>query len=216
MDAKQKRKRPSPKPIINPKDIRLLRANLQNKPRNLLLFDLAIETGLGFTKLLRLRAKDLLHLNVGDKIPIEASKHGNYSVTITETVYQTFKEYLSKIDPEPDDYLFKSKKGKRPINLSSASNMIKGWFKEVNKDIKYSALSIKKTWIYNQMNRAPEGYDNKPTFPSRIFRPIEASTAQEIVYRKLTEAIITGKIPPGTRLTTAEISNAFIMLSQKL
>jgi DNA-binding GntR family transcriptional regulator len=71
------------------------------------------------------------------------------------------------------------------------------------------AVSLRKTWEFHQINKSPFGQDSNFNIPPSLFKPIETSTAQEIIYGKLSEAIISCKIPPGTRLTTAEISKAF-------
>ena len=55
-------------PIKDPKDIEKIRKSLSKKSRDLLLFDLATQTGLRAKELLKLKAKDLFDLQFGDDL----------------------------------------------------------------------------------------------------------------------------------------------------
>src|SRR4030042_2781336 len=54
-------------------------------------------------------------------------------------------------------------------------------------------------------------YDKGVRSPKHLsfFKPIENRSAQQSVFNKLFNAIVAGKIPPGTRITTDEIARAF-------
>ena len=56
--------------ILNPNDIKKIRSSLSEKPRDLLLFDLAIETGGKMKDLLALKVRDLHGVKIGDEISI--------------------------------------------------------------------------------------------------------------------------------------------------
>jgi DNA-binding GntR family transcriptional regulator len=194
---------------ISAKEVSILREMLHTKIRDLLLFDLIIETGIGLSKLLQLRVKDLLDLKAGDNLPIQIDKTGNCSITMTETICGTFKKFISHTSPKADDYLFKSKKRTTAINLSSASNMVKGWFKAAGLKGAYNTRTLKNTWKTRQKHLPEITQPNLDIVSSKLFKPIKVATAQEIIYQKLSEAIISCKIPPGTRLTTSQIAKAF-------
>ena len=196
-------------PIKSNADIERIRSNLRHNPRDLLLFNIAVQTGIGMKKLLQLKVRDLIGVKVGGKIPIEPSKDKKYSVIMTEIVHDTFNRYLAEINPKPDDYLFRSKKGQRPLNLPSVSNMIKGWFEAANIKNCNGAISLRKTWEYNQRNKTHVNKDIAPPAHKDIFKPIKMVSVQKIIYDELFRAIISGKISPGTRLTTREISKSF-------
>ncbi len=196
-------------PIQNPDDLKQIRSNLKSKPRDLLLFDLATQTGLGMKEMLHLKVKHLLGIKVGEKISNTTNKNGKQNNLMTGDLYQTFNQYLEKVEPKPDDYLFKSMKGQRPLNLSSVSNMINSWFEAAHIKNAHGATSLRKTWQYHSIKNQSLATDASSIMPLELFKPIKTKTAQETVFEKLLEAIITGKIPPGARLTTAEISEAF-------
>ena len=116
-------------PIPDLDTVAQLRRILSSKPRDLLLFDLAVQTGVGINRLLRLKVKDLLELPIGGLLPAGASKKGSAPVpAFNQQCYDTFQWYLKTVNPTADDYLFPSRKGGRPLNLTSASHIIKKWF----------------------------------------------------------------------------------------
>lgn len=196
-------------PIKSNADIERIRSNLRHNPRDLLLFDLAVQTGIGMKILLQLKVRHLIGVEVGGKISIIPSKNNKYSVIMTDIVHDTFHRYLAEINPKLDDYLFKSKKGQRPLNLSSASNMIKGWFEDADIKNCSGAISLRKTWEYNQRNKTHVDKDIIPNEHKDIFKPIEMVSVQKTIYNELFKAIVSGKISPGTKLTTREISKSF-------
>jgi DNA-binding GntR family transcriptional regulator len=196
-------------PIMRSKDINRIRAILSDKPRDLLLFDLAVETGIGMKKLLSLKVKELKGMRKGENMHISSDRNKGLALSITDTIYQTFHSYLRELHPKPGDYLFKSKKGQQPLNLSSVSNMINAWYEAVGIKNCYGAISLRKTWEYNRRDEIQSGENNNRYISKPIFKPIERPSAQQTVYKELFKAIISGKIVPGARLTTAGISKMF-------
>jgi len=209
--SKSQNKRKS-EPIRNIDDIKRIRSILNGNPRDLLLFDLAVETGLGMKKILRLKVKDLVGIEKGEKRSLMSNNGQKYDLIMTDMLYETFNKYLKEVKPNLEDFLIKSKKGQRPLNLSSVSNMINDWFKKANIKNCYGAISLRKTWEFNEKNKILDKSYNeakltsKPTF---MFKPLEATTVQHKIFKELFKAIVSRKIPPGTRITADEISKAF-------
>lgn len=196
-------------PIRDRQDIERIREHLKDQPRDLLLFDLAVETGAGMKRLLALKIRDLEDVPRDGKIKTLENTSTRSGCVMNAVIHETFQAYLKKNSPNPDDYLFKSKKGNRPLNLSSVSNMIKGWFSAVGIKGSFGAISLRKTWEYHYGKTFHAGKKDAESGLSAIFAPIQTPSAQKLVYNKLISAIISGKIPPGTRLTTSEISKSF-------
>jgi DNA-binding GntR family transcriptional regulator len=196
-------------PIMKSKDINRIRAILSDKPRDLLLFDLAVETGIGMKKLLSLKVKELKAIKKGENLHISSNRNKDLILSVTDTIYRTFHSYLKELKPKPDDYLFKSKKGQQPLNLSSVSNMINAWYETAGIKNCYGAISLRKTWEYNLRDEINAGDKNYRYISKPIFKPIERPSAQQTVYKELFKAIISGKIVPGARLTAAGISKTF-------
>jgi DNA-binding GntR family transcriptional regulator len=196
-------------PILKVEDIEKMRATLANKPRDLLLFDLATETGIGMKKLLLLRVKHLSGIVKGERISIRSEKDKNLNLKVTDNVYETFQKYLKILSPNPNDYLFKSKKGQQPLNLSSVSNMINGWYKDAGIKNCYGAISLRRTWEYHRKDAPHAALPASGSKKESIFKPIEKFSVQKTIYNELFNAIVSGKITPGMRLTTAGISEEF-------
>ena len=198
-------------PIKNEADIDKIKFILLDKPRDLLLFELAIQTGIKMKKLLALRVKHLLGLEVGDRLSIATNTLGaTHTVQMTKSIHRTFHRYLKEASLSADDYLFKSRRGQRPLNLSSVSNMIKDWFEAANIKGPYGARSLRKTWEYLRKSdfSASKGFSTKIDSMD-VLEPIETFTVQEKIYERLFEAIVSCKISPGTKLTIGQISKRF-------
>jgi len=106
---------------------------LADKPRDLLLWALGINNGLRASDLLRLRVKDLEGMTPGDTLPIIESKTGKPNVlVVNKVVHKALTKYLEALGPDPDDYLFKSRKGGKALQSQAVSKLIKKWCKEIN------------------------------------------------------------------------------------
>ena len=115
-------------PIRDSKDIQKIRSLLQNNLRDLLLFDLGTQTGLRVKDLLTLRVRDLSGLKTGDRFIKSSNTGGNHQVFImSDMILHTLNRFLEESKLDTNDYLFKSRKGNGPLNISSVSHMVKGW-----------------------------------------------------------------------------------------
>lgn len=191
-------------------DVAKLRQLLSSKPRDLLLFDLATQTGIGINRLIRLKVKDLSNLPVdGPLVAADFKKRSAPVPVFNQQCHDTFHLYLKTVNLSANDYLFPSRKGGGgPLNLTSASHMIKKWFHDAEIKGLSGARSLKKIWeiFYRTDNSLHSNvYDQED--PTQTLRPVEKKTVQEIVYRELFQAIISGRIPPGEKLVTEKIAN---------
>ncbi len=103
-DTKTKSTRRSILPLNGKDDISKVRSLLADQPRNLLLFDMAVETGVFMKDLLQLQAKHVQSLVVGDELPVGGGSGGN--PVISEQIHQTLQYYLREIHPQSADYIF--------------------------------------------------------------------------------------------------------------
>lgn len=199
-------------PIRSAEDIKRLRSILNGNHRDLLLFDLAVETGLGMKKILRMKVKDIAGIEKGKTIPLISGRDQKYDFIMSELLYETFNRYLQEVKPDPEDYLIKSKKGQRPLNLSTVSNMINEWYKAAGIINCHGAISLRKTWEFNNKGKPADRSSSELSSGSKatfIFKPLEATTVQYKIFKELFKAIVSRRIPPGTRITADEISRAF-------
>jgi len=198
------------KPIDNPRDFDRIRALVRSKTRNLLLFDLAVETGVPAKQLLRLKVGDLHALNVGDRLPSLQGKEGSDKpATIGLRSHKTFGRFMAQKKPGLEDYLFKSRKGNGPLSLSSASRLVSGWFKQAGLNGMSGLLSLRKTWEFNQdlSLRKQQGMKTAINIEATYTaNSIQTKTAQELVYKELEQAIVKGRLKPGEKLVTEKLA----------
>ena len=191
-------------PLNGPNDIQKIRKLLEDQPRNLLIFDLAVETGLRITELLQLKVKDFKELAVGDKIVVTGSN--NDEVVISKNIHETFQIYCNKLKPQHEDYIFKSRKGNQPLKINSVSEMIKGWFRALNLDYLAGAKSLRKTWeVYYNNQSVITGKVKKSE--GLVVKPLKPITLQEMAYQELLKAIVSRKIEPGQTLVTEKLAS---------
>lgn len=147
-------------PIRKLADIQTIRNHLKSKPRDLLLFTLGINNGLRAIDLVSLKVKQVEKLKEGDTLSIVESKTGKTNVlVINKPVYKALKRYLKELQPDPEDYLFKSRKKGKAINTQTVSNMVKSWTKSINLTGNYGAHTLRKTWGFHQRTAYGVGFE---------------------------------------------------------
>ena len=138
-------------PIRKKKDIKLLKKALEDKPRDLCLFTLGINTNLRASDLLKITYDQVVDLKPGDDLFKKEQKTGKgRRITINNTVYEAIQGLLnSGIEYAPGDFLFKSQRGKA-LTVPSVSRMVKQWCQAINLKGNYASHTLRKTWGYHQ------------------------------------------------------------------
>jgi len=197
-------------PIPSFAEVDRLRLAIESNIRDLLLFDLAIETGVTASQLLMLRVGDLAGLNVGEEIStLRGRRQHDEKVTMGSYSHESFKQYLIQCNPVDDDLLFKSRKGNMALALTSASRLVSGWFNQVGLKNMSGFLSLRKTWelLHNKSEVKIRTRSIHPVSePGYSANSIQTPTAQELAYKELENAIITARIKPGERLVTETLA----------
>ena len=138
-------------PIRKLKDIKAIAQLTQDNPRDHLLFILGINNGLRAGDLLKLKVRDVRYLKVGDTLTIREGKTGKDNVlVINKTVYKALKEYLDKVQPADEDWVFASRKGNSHIQSQAVSKLVKKWTRAINLRGNYGCHTLRKTWGYQQ------------------------------------------------------------------
>lgn len=138
-------------PIRDEKNIKAIRKILSDNPRNHLLFVMGINNGLRTGDLLKLKVGDVKGLREGDNINIKEGKTGKQNIlVINKTVHKVLTQYLNEYKLNDNDYLFKSRKGNRPISIQAVNAYLKQWTSAINLKGNYGAHSLRKTWGYFQ------------------------------------------------------------------
>lgn len=138
-------------PIRRLEDIKAIKKLLADKPRDLALFTIGINTNLRGSDLLDLKIGQVRYMKVDDGLLAERKR----PVTMNSTVHAAIQKLLASI-PEglcgDDQYLFQSKKGKGQKLISSTlSNMVKQWCADIGFVGNYGAESLRKTFGYHQL-----------------------------------------------------------------
>ncbi|MDJ0784646.1 MAG: FCD domain-containing protein [Desulfosarcinaceae bacterium] len=182
-----------------------IRILLANHPRNLLLFEMAVLTQATIPALLSLRVSDLRPLKVGDLLPLapENSAPKN-TLLFTHTMKSSFDRLVLETNPNDTDFIFKSKKGDRPLSQTSVSRIFRKWIAESGVT-GYRGLRELRSGVH--AGRAADSSPAEDSSESGHSLPkIATLSRQEAVFQELEKAIISGKIPPGQKLITEDIA----------
>jgi integrase len=147
-------------PITQIKDIKAISALTKDNSRDHLLFVMGINNGLRAADLVRLKAKDVRHMKVGDTLSIRESKTQKDNIlVVNKTVHKALKEYLDQVPLGDEDFLFASRKGKGHLQSQAVSKLVKKWTKAINLKGNYGAHSLRKTWGYIQRTLHGVGFE---------------------------------------------------------
>ena len=192
------------KPLPDLDSVAAVRKILSNKPRDLLLFDLSVQTGMTMKNLLGIKVGQIKDLAAGDQLLLEVPPtRASDVIVMNQIIRESLSSYLKMVQPDPDDYLFPSRKGAGPLNLSSVSHLVKGWLQKAGFSELSGTKSLRKTW--EVLFRFQETSGDQADATSSI-KPIEAQTVQELVYRELYRNIVSGLMAPGEILKTEKIA----------
>ena len=142
-------------PIRNPAKILAIKKNLREEPnpRNYLLFTMGINLALRSGDLLKIKVSDILDGKgeIKEYIYLTENKTKKQrKIKINKAIKEALEYYFAKAKVfNPDQYLFKSKRGDRPLDNVGLWYLIKGWTKAVGlENERYSSHSFRKTWGY--------------------------------------------------------------------
>lgn len=138
-------------PIRDLKDIRAIKKLLADKPRDLALFTLGVNTNLRASDMLSLTVGAVKYLKPGDTLILKEKKTGKLrQVTINAQVVKAVQGWLKvRKDHQDSDQLFVGKRG--VLTVPTVSNLVKSWCKGINLNGgNYGAHTLRKTWGYLQ------------------------------------------------------------------
>ena len=147
-------------PIRRLEDIRAISQLTQSNPRDHLLFVMGINNGLRTCDLLRLRVKDVRDLKPGETLKIIESKTGKENVLmVNRKVFKALHSHLEAVDSKDSDYLFRSRKGNKPLQSQAVGKMIKKWTEAINLRGRFGAHSMRKTFGFIQRTVYGVGFE---------------------------------------------------------
>jgi integrase len=147
-------------PIRRRKDITSIKRLLETRPRDHLLFVMGINNGLRVGDLLKLKVSDVERLKPGQTITIREGKTGKENILmVNKAVHKAIKNFLEEMQPESDEFLFASQKGRDALTIQAVNAMIKRWAKAINLRENYGAHTLRKTFGYIQRTKFGVGFE---------------------------------------------------------
>lgn len=138
-------------PIRKQKDIKMIKRLLADKPRDLAIFTVGINTNLRGVDLLKLKVGQVRHMEVGDAFHLKEQKTSKgRRITMNQPVYEAIQNLLATMPAaKDDDYLFQSREGQgKKLTTPYLNNLVKKWCNEINLRGNYGAHTLRKTFGY--------------------------------------------------------------------
>ena len=147
-------------PIRKIKNIKAISRLTSANPRDHLLFLMGVNNGLRAGDLIKLRAKDVRDMKVGDTLTIKESKTRKDNIlVVNKTVHKALKAYLDRVQPDDQDFLFASRKGNGHLQSQAVSKLVKKWTRAINLKGNFGAHTLRKTWGYIQRTDHGVGFE---------------------------------------------------------
>jgi len=136
-------------PIRSKRHIANIKRILADKPRDLCLFTLGINTAFRANELLSIKVGQVWYLRVGDTLTIKQRKTGKYrSVVLNENAVGAIANYLRHTPLSDADDLFTGLRGR--LTVPTVNHLVKIWCADVGLKGNYGSHTMRKTWGYWQ------------------------------------------------------------------
>lgn len=139
-------------PVRNIKHIRAIKKLLADKPRDLALFVVGINTNLRASDLTRLTVGQVRDLKAGESFDLRERKTGKVRpVVLNDDCIRAIRGYLTtRREAGLGEPLFRSQRGGKALTPISLNGLVKGWCRALNLPGNYGAHTLRKTWGYHQ------------------------------------------------------------------
>jgi len=136
-------------PIKKVKDIKSIKTLLKDKPRDLCLFTMGINTNLRASDLLGISVSMVKDLKSGDELTLKEHKTGKHRrITLNKAVVSSIQALLTINDYQDNQPLFTGQRG--PLTVPSINRLVKGWCSAINLKGNYGSHTLRKTFGYHQ------------------------------------------------------------------
>jgi integrase len=131
------------------KDIKAIKKLLADKPRDLCLFTLGINTNLRASDILNIKVGLVNDLKAGDELEVKEKKTQKLKrITLNKAVIGSIKGLLQSKDYKDSDYLFTSQRG--VLTVPSVNRLVKNLCESFNLKGTYGSHTLRKTFGYHQ------------------------------------------------------------------
>ncbi len=136
-------------PIRDKKAIARIKKILADRPRDLCLFTLGINTAYRANELLSIKVGQVKNLRAGDVLDLKQRKTHKYRpVTLNQTAIVAIQNWLNVGQLQNEDYLFTGQRG--CLTVETVSTLVKTWCRDVGLKGNYGSHTLRKTWGYWQ------------------------------------------------------------------
>lgn len=140
-------------PIRKQKDINLIKRLLADKPRDLAIFTVGINTNLRGVDLLKIKVGQVRYMEVGDTFHLKEQKTSKgRQITMNRVVHEAIQHLLTTLpNARDDDFLFQSREGQgKKLTTPYLNNLVKKWCNDINLRGNYGAHTLRKTFGFHQ------------------------------------------------------------------
>lgn len=136
-------------PITKLKDIKSIKKLLADKPRDLCLFTMGINTNLRASDLRSITVNQVIGAKEGHELVLREKKtKKERRITLNKAVCESIENYLESADLAPEDDLFSSQRG--TLTVQSIHRLVKSWCNQINLKGNYGSHTLRKTFGYHQ------------------------------------------------------------------
>lgn len=136
-------------PIKSLKDIQTIKKLLQDKPRDLALFTLGINTNLRASDLLGIEVAQVRGLKPMGEIIVHERKTGKQRrINLNKSCVDAINQLLASRPYQDNDYLFIGQRGR--LSVAYLNNLVKKWCKAINLKGNYGSHTLRKTFGHIQ------------------------------------------------------------------
>ena len=136
-------------PLKSMKDIKNIKLLLQDKPRDLALFIVGINTNLRASDLCRITVGMVKDVKPGGDFILKEKKTGKYRrITLNSACIKAIHNLISKSDISDTDQLFKGRRG--DIKTTTIIYLVKRWTSALNLKGNFGSHTLRNTWGYHQ------------------------------------------------------------------
>jgi len=136
-------------PITELKDIKAIKKLLADKPRDLCLFTMGINTNLRASDLRSIKVDQVMNAQEGHELVLREKKtKKDRRITLNKAVCDSIQNYLKAVEMSSEDDLFKSQRG--TLTSESIHRLVKSWCKMINLKGNYGSHTLRKTFGYHQ------------------------------------------------------------------
>lgn len=133
-------------PITDIKKIKTIKKILSDRPRDLCLFTIGINTNLRASDLRQIKVSEVKGLKPDEDFEIKEMKtKKNKRVTLNKTCVEAIQKLLDSKEFK-SDYLFESQRG--VLTVSSINRLVKEWTSEIGLKGNFGSHTLRKTWGY--------------------------------------------------------------------